>query len=80
VNSNGRDPEHALAACGLQRDPDRPASYTLRSTRLGVSYAVAGTFVAAGDGLLQLEMVAPMAKRDFVRDLYTAWVRSVKGE
>ncbi|HEV7502056.1 MAG TPA: trypsin-like peptidase domain-containing protein, partial [Vicinamibacteria bacterium] len=80
VNPNGRDPEHALAACGLQRDPDRPASYTLRSTRLGVSYAVAGTFVAAGDGLLQLEMVAPVAKRDFVRDLYTAWVRSVKGE
>jgi hypothetical protein len=80
ANANGRDPEQALAACGLQRDPDRPASYALRSTRLGISYAITGAFVAAGDGLLQLEMVAPVAKRPFVRDLFTGWVRSVKGE
>jgi len=80
VASNGHNPEQALAACGLQRDPDRPASYALRSTRLGISYAVTGAFVAAGDGLLQLEMVAPVAKQTFVRDVYAAWVRSVKGE
>jgi hypothetical protein len=77
--SNGHSPEQALAACGLQRDPDRPASYSLRSTRLGISYAVAGAFVAAGDGLLQLEMVAPVAKQAFVRDLFAAWVRRLTG-
>jgi hypothetical protein len=77
--ANGQDPEQALAACGLQRDPDRPASYALRSTRLGLTYAVAGTFVAAGDGLLQLEMVAPVAKQPFVRDLFAAWARAVAG-
>jgi hypothetical protein len=79
ANANGQSPEQALAACGLQRDPERPASYALRSTRLGVAYAIAGTFVAAGDGLLQLEMAAPVAKQAFVRDLFTAWVRAAAG-
>jgi hypothetical protein len=78
--SGGHSPEQALAACGLPREPAGPVSYALRSTRLGVSYAVTGAFVAAGDGLLQLEMVAPVAKQAFVRDVYTAWVRSVKSE
>ena len=77
--ANGQDPARALVACGLPRDPDRPASYALRPTRLGVTYTVAGTFVAAGDGLLQLEMVSPVAKQAFVRDLFTAWVRAAAG-
>jgi len=45
-----------------------------------VTYAIEGTFVAAGDGLLQLERVAPVAKEPFVRDLYTAWVRALTGQ
>jgi hypothetical protein len=80
ANANGHSPEQALAACGLQRDPDRPASYALRATRLGVTYTIAGTFLAAGDGLLQLEMVAPVAKQPFVRDLFAAWVRGLMGK
>ena len=78
--SYGQSPEHALAACGLPRDGDRPTSYALRSTRLGVTYAIAGVFVAAGEGLLQLEMVAPVAKQPYVRDLFAAWTRAVAGE
>ncbi|HZM51035.1 MAG TPA: hypothetical protein VFE68_11100, partial [Vicinamibacteria bacterium] len=78
--SGGRSPEQAAAACGLRREPARAASYALRSERMGVTYAIEGTFVAAGDGLLQLEMVAPVAKEPFVRDLYSAWVRAVRGE
>ncbi|HET6897811.1 MAG TPA: trypsin-like peptidase domain-containing protein [Vicinamibacteria bacterium] len=75
--SGGHSAGQAATACGLRRDPARPASYALRSERLGVTYAIEGTFVAAGDGLLQLEMVAPVAKEPFVRDLYTAWVRAL---
>jgi hypothetical protein len=78
--SGGKSPEQAATACGLRREPARPASYALRSERLGVTYAIEGTFVAAGDGLLQLEMVAPVAKEPFVRDLYAAWIRGVRGE
>jgi hypothetical protein len=75
--SSGQSPEQAAAACGLRREPARPASYALHSERLGVTYAIVGTFVAAGDGLLQLEMMAPVAKEPFVRDLYSAWVRGL---
>jgi hypothetical protein len=77
--SGGQSPEQAAAACGLRREPARPASYALRSERMGVTYAIEGTFVAAGDGLLQLEMAAPVAKQAFVRDVYAAWVRALTG-
>jgi S1-C subfamily serine protease len=75
----GQSAEQALAACGLPRHAERPASYALRSTRLGVTYAVAGVFVTAGEGLLQLEMVAPLAKEPYVRDLFAAWTLAVAG-
>ncbi len=78
--SYGQSPEHALAACGLPRDAERPAHYALRSERLGVTYAIAGMFVAAGEGMLQLEMIAPVAKQPYVRDLFAAWTRAVGGE
>jgi hypothetical protein len=78
--SYGQSAEQALTACGLPPDARQPASYTLRSTRLGVTYAVTGVFVAAGEGLLQLEMVAPLAKQPFVRDLYAAWIRGMAAQ
>lgn len=78
--SYGQSAEQALTACGLPPDAQRRASYALRSTRLGVTYAVSGVFVPAGEGLLQLEMVAPVAKQPFVRDLFAAWVGAVRGE
>ena len=77
--SRGQSPEQALAACGLPRDAERPATYALRSARLGVTYAIEGVFVAAGEGLLQLEMMAPVAKEPYVRDLFAAWTRAVAG-
>jgi hypothetical protein len=77
--ADGRTPEQALAACGLPRAAERPASYALRSTRLGVTYAVTGVFVTAGEGLLQLEMVVPVAKEPYLRDLFAAWTRTVAG-
>ena len=78
--SYGQSAEQALTACGLPPDTQRPASYTLRVTRLGLTYAVTGVFVAAGEGLLQLEMVAPVAKQPYVRDLFAAWIRAVSGQ
>jgi hypothetical protein len=78
--SYGQSAEQALTACGLPPDAQRPASYALRSTRLGVTYAVTGVFLVAGEGLLQLEMVAPLAKQPFVRDLFSAWVREISGQ
>ncbi len=78
--SRGQSPEKALAACGLPRDADRPASYALRSERLGVTYAIEGAFVAAGEGLLQLEMMAPVAKEPYLRDLFAAWTHAIAGE
>ena len=77
--SRGRSPEQTLAACGLPRDAERTASYGLRSERLGVTYAIEGVFVAAGEGRLQLEMTAPVAKEPYVRDLFAAWTRAISG-
>ena len=75
--SRGHVPAEAASACGPPREAARPESYALRSERFGITYAVAGTFIAVGDGLLQLEMRAPVAKEAFVRDLYAAWVRAL---
>jgi hypothetical protein len=30
--------------------------------------------------MLQLEMVAPLAKQPYVRDLFAAWTRAVAGQ
>ncbi|HEU0104624.1 MAG TPA: hypothetical protein VFT38_00530, partial [Vicinamibacteria bacterium] len=78
--SRGQSPEQALAACGLPRDAERPTCYVLRSERLGVTYAIEGAFVAAGEGLLQLEMIAPVAKQPYLRDLFAAWTHAIAGE
>jgi hypothetical protein len=66
------DRASALAACGAARD-----YYAFRGERLGVVRHAQGSFVSGGDGLWGFEMVAPVAKQPFVRDLFEAWIGTI---
>lgn len=78
--SSGAGPEQARAACTPSNAAAGSASYALRRTRLGVTYAVEGVFLPAGDSLLQLEVETPDSKQSFLRDLFAAWTKAVPGE
>jgi hypothetical protein len=75
---SGASPAQAARACA--GGPDQAASYAVDHARLGVTYAVEGLFLPVGDGLLQLEVSTPRAKRPYVRDLFAAWTRMIAGE
>jgi hypothetical protein len=70
----------AAANCRGGRPSKVPAAYAGEHARLGVSYSVAGLFVPAGEGLLQLETWTPRAKEPHVRDLFAAWIKALVGE
>ena len=42
----------------------------------GVPYAVEGAFFPVAEGLLQLEVEVPRAKRAFVNELFARWLES----
>ena len=67
-------PESAASACSAQRGQLGASSYAFRTDWLGVSYAVEGSFLPAGDGLLQLELVSPSHKQTYLRRLFAVWV------
>jgi S1-C subfamily serine protease len=69
------DPETAASTCSAQRGPLGPASYTFPIDWLGISYAVTGTFLPIGEGLLQLEVISPSEKHGFLRQLFSEWVQ-----
>jgi S1-C subfamily serine protease len=73
---SGPAPEEAAEACVVGSRLPR-GEYWRRVERLGVAYGVHGTFVRRSDGLLQLEVEAPLAKRDYVEDLFAAWVKAL---
>ena len=73
-------PAQAARACTGRPLPDDAGSYTLDRARLGVTYSVAGLFLPAGEGILQLEVSTPRAKQPYVRDLFAAWVKAISGE
>lgn len=68
-------PERAASACSARRGDGGASSYTFGTDWLGLSYTVQGSFMAVGDGLLQLELVSPATKRTYLRELFAAWVR-----
>jgi hypothetical protein len=70
-------PEAAAEREGPRSATD-PAAYAVSRDRLGVPYTVEGTFVAAGAGLLQLEMAVPTAKRAFLEGLFKSWVQGAR--
>jgi S1-C subfamily serine protease len=62
----------ALAACGAARD-----FFAFRDERLGVVRHLQGSFLARDGALWGFEMVSPVAKQPFVRDLFAAWIGAV---
>ncbi len=64
----------AALACSAQQGSLGATSYTSRADWLGVSYLIEGIYVDRDGGLLQLEVVTPVEKHGFVRDLFEEWV------
>ncbi len=72
----GKDtPETAAASCSNRRGSLGETSYTFGADWLGIRYTVQGNFVSFGDGLLQLEVVAPAEKAGHLTKIFSAWVR-----
>jgi S1-C subfamily serine protease len=69
-------PQDAAAARSPTRGAMGRPSYAFTGERLGVDYTTEGVFLALGDGLVQLEVDVPTAKRPFLQDLFTAWVKA----
>jgi S1-C subfamily serine protease len=67
-------PERAAATCTARRGAGGATSYAFVTDWLGLSYAVQGSFIAMGPGLLQLELVAPVTKQTYLQDFFEDWV------
>ncbi len=68
-------PETAASSCSNRRGSLGETSYTFGEDWLGIPYTVQGSFVSVGDGLLQLEVVAPAEKAGHLTEIFSAWVR-----
>jgi hypothetical protein len=66
--------ERAAASCSARRGDGGAATYAFVTDWLGLSYAVQGSFIAVGNGLVQLELVAPVTKRMYLQDFFEDWV------
>ena len=74
--SAGPEPVSAARACSERAGRFGASSYGYAVEYLGVRYAVSGAFIAgaaADEGLLQLEVVAPVEAAAFIRDLTRAF-------
>ncbi|MGH9333304.1 MAG: hypothetical protein ACRD21_06080, partial [Vicinamibacteria bacterium] len=69
-----RTAESAARACGERPGTHGASSYRYGLEYLGVGYAVEGAFMEMGDGLLQLEVVAPVETSGFLAELTRAWI------
>ena len=68
--------ERAVAACSARTGPLGHAAYASREDVLGTASSVEGVFVQLEvGGLLQLEVISPVAKLDVVGELFAAWIR-----
>jgi hypothetical protein len=70
----GPTAREATLACSAGQGSLGTTSYRSRADWLGVSYAIEGIYVDRDEGLLQLEVVTPVEKQVFVRDLFEEWV------
>ena len=68
-------PETAASSCSNRRGSLGETSYTFGADWLGIPYTVQGSFVSVGEGLLQLEVVAPAEKAGHLAEIFSAWVR-----
>ena len=68
-------PETAASSCSNRRGSLGETSYTFGEDWLGIRYTVQGSFMSVGEGLLQLEVVAPAEKAGYLTGLFAAWVR-----
>ena len=68
-------PETAASSCSNRHGSLGETSYTFGADWLGIPYTVQGSFVSVGEGLLQLEVVAPAEKAGYLTGLFAAWVR-----
>ncbi len=68
-------PETAASSCSNRRGSLGETSYTFEEDWLGIPYTVQGSFVSVGEGLLQLEVVAPAEKAGHLTELFSTWVR-----
>jgi len=66
-------PEQAAAACTSGWPAPHPRQYVLHQDRLGVPQATEGVFVLRHDGMVRLEVEAPVPKLPLVRELFRAW-------
>jgi hypothetical protein len=71
----GPDPETSARACSERASGYGASSYRYSVEYLGVRYSVAGAFRPAGDGLLQLEVVAPLEADSLVADVARAFLQ-----
>ena len=68
-------PAAAAAGCSKRGGGLGENSYMFNADWLGVPYAVRGSFVPIGEGLLQLEVVAPAETAVTLNEIFAAWVR-----
>lgn len=66
---NGPDPAEARSRCRPEPGPNGETSYAYHVEWLGIGYSVEGLFATTRDSLVQLEVVAPVKKRDLVADV-----------
>ncbi len=70
--------ERAVAGCARGLDAEGRPTYESRYDRVGTSHLARGVFVEpAAGGLLQAEVVSPLAKHEFVRELFAAWLAAL---
>jgi len=72
--SRGSDAVTAARACSDRAGSLGAASYGYAVEYLGVRYLVSGAFAESGEGLVQLEGVAPLEAAGFVADLTRSWI------
>jgi hypothetical protein len=74
-----KDVTSAARKCSPQPGGFGEPSYATRAAAWGVTYQIEGIFVQVpGSGVWQLEMITPVEKGRFVRDLFADWTNAVR--
>jgi hypothetical protein len=76
----GVDANSAASSCSPSQGSLGNASYTSRVDWLGTEYSTAGAFVPVGEGLMQLEVVAPVDKLTLVQSRFVEWVEATRAQ
>ncbi len=71
--AEGIHPDEATASCSDQQGSLGPSSYSSVGEYLGISYQIEGVYLEDDGGLLQLELITPLDKYDFVYETFRDW-------